>query len=304
VGRGGVRTHRPTAQGLLTDQPAHLIDIMATCLDVARAAYPQEFGGQPIKPFAGVTLRPALEGKALRREQPIFWEHEGNRAVRDGKWKLVAKANKPWELYDMAADRTETYDLAGARPDEVRELAAAWDAWAKGANVLPLGGWRDDSDLSKEARFVLKSGSRLSRKDAPAIAAQGFTITANFDASGRDGVIVAQGGSAHGYTLFLNEGKVTFAVRRAGALTSIAAEKPLAGRHVVIARLDSAGAMTLTFDGMKVASGKAAGPLAAMPRDGLEVGSDEGGVVGPYTTRNAFPGTIESVVIELNDVPQ
>jgi arylsulfatase A-like enzyme len=62
--------------------------------------------------------------------------------VRDGQWKLVAKENQPWELYDIAADRTEMSDLAAKYPDKMKELAAKWDAWAARANVLPLGTWR------------------------------------------------------------------------------------------------------------------------------------------------------------------
>jgi arylsulfatase len=83
-----------------------------------------------------------LTGKAIQRSQPIFWEHEGNRAVRAGKWKLVAKENQPWELYDIEADRTELNNLATKMPDKVKELAAQGDAWAARANVSPLGTWR------------------------------------------------------------------------------------------------------------------------------------------------------------------
>jgi arylsulfatase len=113
--------------------PGHLIDIMATCVDVAGLT----------NAFEGISLRPAFRGNRLARPQPIFWEHEGNRAIRDGKWKLVAKENKPWELYDMEVDRTETHNLASAQPEKVRELNAQWDTWAKRANVLPLGTWRE-----------------------------------------------------------------------------------------------------------------------------------------------------------------
>jgi arylsulfatase len=74
----------------------------------------------------------------LVRPQPLFWEHEGNRAVRDGDWKLVAEGpGAPWELYDLKADRTELHDLAAQQPARVRELAAAWEAWARRANVIP-----------------------------------------------------------------------------------------------------------------------------------------------------------------------
>jgi arylsulfatase A-like enzyme len=126
----------------LVQAPGHLIDLMATCVDLSGAKYPSEVNGHKIHPMEGVSLRPVLTGKSLQRPQPIFSEHEGNRAVRDGKWKLVAKENQTWELYDIAADRTELNDLAAKHPDKVKELAAKWEAWATRANVLPLGTWR------------------------------------------------------------------------------------------------------------------------------------------------------------------
>ena len=70
--------------------------------------------------------------------RPLFWEHEGNRAIRLGQWKLVSKHPGGWELYDIAIDRAEQRDLAAQHPDRVRELSAQWDTWAKRALVLPL----------------------------------------------------------------------------------------------------------------------------------------------------------------------
>ncbi len=78
-------------RGALEKQPVHLIDVMATAVDLAGTLYPREFGGNAIEPMQGVSLRPALLGKPLTRTEPIFWEHEGNKAVRDGKWKLVLR---------------------------------------------------------------------------------------------------------------------------------------------------------------------------------------------------------------------
>jgi len=151
VHEGGISTpliaHWPVGipsnrNGKLERQPGHLIDIMATCVDVAGVNYPTEFVGEKIKPMQGVSLQPALKGKSLKREQPICWEHEANRAIRDGKWKLVAKENQPWELYDMEQDRSELHDLATANSKKAAELSAKWDAWAARSDVLPLGAWR------------------------------------------------------------------------------------------------------------------------------------------------------------------
>jgi arylsulfatase len=158
VHEGGISTplivHWPKGipagrRGKLETQPGHLIDLMATCVDLAGVKYPREFRGQSIKPMEGVSLSPAFNGKQLNRTAPLFWEHEGNRAIRDGKWKLVAKEDQPWELYDMEKDRTEMNDLAGKQPGKVKELAAKWDAWAARANVLPLGAWKADAGAKK-----------------------------------------------------------------------------------------------------------------------------------------------------------
>lgn len=123
--------------GQLESQPGHLIDLMATCVDLAGAKYPAQFNGETIHPMEGVSLRPAFAGIPLARVQPIFWEHEGNRAIRDGKWKLVSKYPDNWKLYDIEADRTELHDLAAAEPARAKQMGEQWAAWAKRVGVQP-----------------------------------------------------------------------------------------------------------------------------------------------------------------------
>ncbi|MBB5031513.1 arylsulfatase [Prosthecobacter vanneervenii] len=143
----------PEAQrGRIESQPGHLIDIMATCVDVAGAKYPAEVEGRSIQPLEGVSLMPVLQKSAHDDTRSIFWEHEGNRAHRMGPWKLVAKEDQPWELYDISKDRAEQHDLASEEPDRVRSMAAAWDAWAARAQVLPLGSWKRPDVNAKGAR--------------------------------------------------------------------------------------------------------------------------------------------------------
>ena len=128
----GIRRH-----GELERQPGHLIDIMATCVDVAKANYPAEFSGNKIQPMEGRSLVPAFHGRTIQRDA-IFWEHEGNRALRVGDWKLVAKGPRgPWEMYDMEKDRTEMHDLAKTQPKRAKELTDLWEKWAKKTNAIP-----------------------------------------------------------------------------------------------------------------------------------------------------------------------
>lgn len=139
VHEGGISTplivHWPrgvTAPGSLCRQPGHLIDIMATCTDVSGAPYPPE-----ATPLEGRSLLPALAGQTIDRDA-LYWEHEGNRAIRVGDWKAVAKGpGAPWELYNLAVDRVESRDLAAEEPDRLRQLIKQWEKYAARAAVLP-----------------------------------------------------------------------------------------------------------------------------------------------------------------------
>ena len=129
--------------GAITHEPGHVIDLMATCLDVAGVDYPDTYNDNRIKPLEGKSLRPVFESGRRQGHEAIYWEHEGNRAVRQGQWKLVSRYDKPqakhgdWELYDLEADRTETNNLATANPDKARQLAGLYQQWASRAEVVP-----------------------------------------------------------------------------------------------------------------------------------------------------------------------
>lgn len=118
--------------------PTHLIDIMATCVDLAGAAYPSEFKGTAITPMQGQSLRPLLTGEGHFSERPLYWEHEGNGAIRVKDRKLARIGIKgEWELFDLKSDRTEQFDLAPKHPDEVATLAKQWREWAHASHVVP-----------------------------------------------------------------------------------------------------------------------------------------------------------------------
>ena len=126
------------------DQVGHVTDWMPTIMEATGATYPKAYHGHPILPEEGMSLLPVIKGGPTEpRPGPLCWEHEGNRAVRLGDWKLLAAENEPWRLYNIPADRTEAHDLSAAHPEKVKELLAAYEIWVKrvGVEAWPI---RDD----------------------------------------------------------------------------------------------------------------------------------------------------------------
>ena len=142
VHEGGISTplvaHWP--QGFAPRSPAqascHVVDVLPTILEATGCAYQAEVGGHAIQPMQGESLMDLLRGKDWEREQPIFWEHEGNAAVRLGQFKLVRLHNRPWELYDMEADRTELTNLIGRHTGLEANLIRQYEAWADAVGVM------------------------------------------------------------------------------------------------------------------------------------------------------------------------
>ena len=134
---GGISTpliaHWPDGlarNGQVDRRPAHVIDLAATFVDLGKAQYLNRFNGNEILPPAGRTLAPIFADQPSS-QRPLFFEHEGNRAVRLGKWKIVwTNFDLRWELYDIENDRTETKDLADDFPDRVDQMSQLWHQWA------------------------------------------------------------------------------------------------------------------------------------------------------------------------------
>jgi arylsulfatase len=124
------------AEGRVIDAPFQLIDILPTLLEATGSSYPAERDGVPIPPVEGHTMLPALRGQEMP-ESSLYFEHTGNAAVRRGRWKLVREYGRSWELYDLAADRSELRDLANDRRELAGELAADWDAWSRRVGLIP-----------------------------------------------------------------------------------------------------------------------------------------------------------------------
>lgn len=125
--------------GKITEQPGHVIDIMATVIDVAETTYPENFEGNSITPMQGKSLMPVLVGELREGHDVLFWEHFGARAIREGDWKLVMlDGNSKWELYNLLNDRTELNNLADKYPERVAEMSQRWEKLAHEQNVYPL----------------------------------------------------------------------------------------------------------------------------------------------------------------------
>jgi arylsulfatase A-like enzyme len=125
------------ARGSITHQPGHVMDVMATCVELAGATYPKEFQGRAITPTEGKSLLPIFRGEQRPGHEFLAWEHFDAKAIREGDWKMVARKGETWKLYDVAHDRGEIEDLARRAPQRVRDLEGKWDRWAKRTNVYP-----------------------------------------------------------------------------------------------------------------------------------------------------------------------
>ena len=123
--------------GSVIHSPLQFIDVLPTCAALANADYPQEHRGRAIQPLEGENFLPAFTNGSWQREKPLYWEHEGNSAVRHGDWKLVRRHPGDWELYNMVADRTELTDLSDGESARVESLTGLYDAWAQRCEVRP-----------------------------------------------------------------------------------------------------------------------------------------------------------------------
>jgi arylsulfatase len=150
--QGGVATpliaYWPAAitRASITDQPGHVIDLLPTCVDAAGGKYLDTYPDRDLLPVEGKSLLPIFQGKTRQAHDAIFWEHEGNRAIRQDKWKLVAEHDRPWELYDLDTDRTELNDLAARNPAVVEELTRRYQQWATRVGVVP---WNEINPVKK-----------------------------------------------------------------------------------------------------------------------------------------------------------
>lgn len=133
-----------TVPGTFNRDVGHIVDIMATCIELSGGTYPETYKGEPILPMEGISLHPTFQGLEKPNHDQLAWEHFANCGIRIGKWKLVSYRRNlwlrgrpgPWELYDMENDRTESNDLARQMPEKVIELSTAYTHWAAEVGVV------------------------------------------------------------------------------------------------------------------------------------------------------------------------
>ena len=312
--------------GRACDEMAITMDLLPTFAGLAGAAPPAA------RTVDGKDIWPLLSGRPGARtpHQAFYYYHrEHLQAVRSGRWKLHLpwtragkKGAKPrqvkMKLVDLATDIREEKDVSAKHADVVQRLLALaeraradlGDGAQVGTGQRPAGMVVTPVPLlmpgstwePHPTRFELEQGQSLARRSAPRIAGKPFTLTAAF-AAGEDGVVVAQGGLAYGYVLYVEKGRVCFAVRTSREdIATVTSPATLPdGTAAVEAALSRGGSMSLSVSGRKVAAGRAKQLIPNHPAEALQVGADPDMAVGTYQAPNAFAGRIESVTVRVGD---
>jgi arylsulfatase len=163
----------------ITNRPTHVMDIMASIVEITGAPYPASVNGRDIVPMQGESFTGVFDGHGEERIAPIVWEHEGSRAVRLGDWKLVSEVADPgdpssravWELYNIADDRTELNDLIDGERTRSGDMIAIYNSWAQhvGALPWPAGNAANMRDLQTVVPHAHLIPSTVAGRGAPTI---------------------------------------------------------------------------------------------------------------------------------------
>lgn len=127
----------PGQHNKVLGNPSYLPDVMPTLLDIAGAKYPSTYQGNTIYPLEGRSMAPVLKGESINTHAYMYWEHEGNQAVRKGDWKAIKDRGRHWELFNLSNDRSEQHDIASQHPEILKDLTTKWQQWAESHFVLP-----------------------------------------------------------------------------------------------------------------------------------------------------------------------
>ena len=339
--RNGTIVHWPNGladNGTTRDQFHHVIDVAPTILEAAGIPAPHSVNGTTQAPLEGVSMLGSLRDAAAPETHQIqYFEMMGNRGLYFQGWTAVTKHRTPWkadtpppfdddiwELYGPD-DWTQSHDLAAENPAKLAELQRLWLIEATKYNVVPLddrGFERINPDIAGRPQLLkgntqlLFSGMRVAEGCVLSVKNKSHAVTADIvvPESGADGVIVTQGGSAGGWTLYAHEGRLTYCYNFFGIdYYTVRADTPIpAGKHQVRMEfaydgggLAKGGTVTLYHDGTAVGSGRVerTQPMGFSADEACDVGRDTGSPAskdyGP--TGNSFTGTIDWVQIDLGE---
>ena len=314
-------------QGATCGTVAGTIDLLPTLLTLAGGEVPDT----PV--IDGRDISGLLTGKttAPSREAHYYFNAWALQAVRQGPWKLALvpqperiknnndlpeDAKTAPRLYNLADDLGERVNLADRHPDIVARLKALADAKAAELCGKDAPGRRPVGKVDRQAEMLypgnkdrrrpaappkplhtLKPGDTIEGHLAPDIEGKPFTVSCEVETAQKDTIILAHGGAAYGYALFLRDGRAVFSVRTGrGAPATIAA--PFPGKGRLEATLAKDGTLRLTLDGATVAEGKAPGLIVRQPAENLCVGLDDDHPVADYGTPEPFKGRITQLSVK------
>jgi len=289
-----------TPAGKVLDDIVSFADPYATFAELAGVKPPEGLKTD------GHSFAPQLRGEPGTPRAWAYVQLGARWYVREPGFKI----NEAGNLFDMS-DAPFVETLVAPAADTDQSKAARQRLSAALAELNPAGGKTDRdgegrrnntfAGSSDSARAVgpWKSGDTLPSAMAPNIAQKALEISAEIEPTGTEGVVVAQGGAARGYAIYLTKGKLAFAVRENGDLTTIVAKDPLGNGHFLVqATLHEDGALALLVDEKQVAQGKAAGLIPQQPRAGFSVGMAGLGAVGNYVAPDPFHGKVTNVRVK------
>ena len=313
-------------KGRVREKFVHVVDVMPTLLEAAGVARPETYLGAPQKPLEGASFLPNLLSDRAPTRTGQYFELGGNRAYEDGRWRLVSRHKRGtqqeddvWELYDLENDFNESRDLAAANPEVVQRLRAAWQADAEKYNVFPL----DDRSLMLKLVQDRQAKGLRARWDfrppveplgpdvAPLVCGLDHKITVDLNwAPGQDGVLLSSGSKHAGYVLYVEDGRLTYEYSLVPWSERIVASVPLARGRNTVRYVQTMTARPFDGRGTLFVNGRKAGErtyeqvLFSPGYDGFSIGADAGNQVSArYSGPNPFGGTIERVLIEVDNKP-
>jgi arylsulfatase A-like enzyme len=344
--RNGTIVHWPrgfASRGEVRQQFHHVIDVAPTILEAAGIPEPTAVDGVPQKPIEGVSMRYSFDdaGAAERRETQYF-EMFCNRGIYDQGWTAVTRHSIPWmmgtelppfqddvwELYDTNTDWSQAHDLAAEMPEKLDELKALFMEEARKYNVLPLDDRRVERfnpDLAGrpllvkgKSQLLFGGTGRLSENSVINVKNKSHAVSAelNVPEAGAEGVIIAQGGSFAGWSLYAKDGKPTYCYNLLGLQRfKIESEAAIpSGTHQVRMEfaydgggLGKGGTVTLYLDGQKVGEGRVENtiPMLFSADETADVGSDTASPVSDdYSEGSAFTGTVSWVQLDIDEAAE